>query len=180
MAKKKTAKRKVSPASKARKVRAVPKDYHTVTPGLAVKGAGDFIAFCKKAFGAKEKLRMLGPGGSIMHAELFIGDSQLMVGEEMPGMGNRAASSLGGSPVTLYIYVENCDAMFKKAVTAGARVFRPMENMFWGDRMGTVTDPFGNNWSIASRLEDLSPREMQKRGDEFIRQMMNQPPPLRA
>ena len=177
MAKKKSAKVR---SAKVKKVRAVPKGYHTVTPGLAVRGADKFIAFAKKAFGAKEVMRMPGPGGSLMHAELVIGDSQVMVGDEVPGMGNRSASALGGTPVTLYIYVENCDAIFKKAVAAGASVRMPMENMFWGDRMGQVVDPFGNTWGIASRIEDLSPREMKKRGEAFMKQMTQQMPPLSA
>src|SRR5262245_25533120 len=126
------------------KVRPVPKGYHSVTPGLAVTGADAFIKFCKKAFGAKEILRMPGPGGSVMHAELKIGDSHVMCGEEMPGMGNRSAKTLGGTPIQLYIYVPNCDAVYKKALKAGATVAMPMDDMFWGDRMGSVLDPFGN------------------------------------
>jgi PhnB protein len=159
-----------------KKVRPVPKGYHTVTPGLAVQGADTFIRFCKKAFGAKEVMRMPGPGGAVMHAELLIGNSHVMVNDEMPGMGNKSATSLGGSPATLYIYVEKCDAVFKKAVAAGAMIKMPMENMFWGDRMGVVVDPFGNTWSIASRIEDMSPREMKKRGEAWMKQMARQAP----
>jgi uncharacterized glyoxalase superfamily protein PhnB len=182
MAKKKSARVKAATSAKAKvkKVRAVPRGYHTVTPGLALRGADAFVVFCKKAFGAKEIMRMPGPGGSLMHAELLIGDSYLMVHDEMPGMGNRSAAALGGTPVTLYIYVENCDAVFKKAVAAGATVAMPMEDMFWGDRMGQLKDPFGNTWGIASRIEDLSPREMKKRGEAFMKQMSQQMPPLSA
>jgi PhnB protein len=160
----------------AKKVRPVPKGYHAVTPGLAVRGADKFIAFCRKGFGAKEVMRMPGPGGAVMHAELLIGDSRIMVGDEIPGMSNKSAAALGGSPVTFFVYVEKCDAVFKKAVAAGATVRMPMENMFWGDRMGQVMDPFGNTWAIASRIEDLSPREMKKRGEAWMKQMAQQAP----
>jgi len=153
------------------KVRPIPKGYHSLTPGLSVQGADAFIKFCKKAFGAKEKLRMPGPGGSVMHAELTIGDSNVMVGEEMP-MGNKSAKTLGGNPIQLYIYVKNCDAVYKKALAAGATVRMPMADMFWGDRMGSVTDPFGNTWGIATRKKNLTPREMKKAGDAFMAQQM--------
>jgi PhnB protein len=152
------------------KVRPVPKGYHSVTPGLAVQGADAFIKFCKKAFGAKEIMRMPGPGGAVMHAELRIGDSHIMCGDEMPGIGNKSAKALGGSPVQLYVFVPKCDAVFKKAVAAGATVRMPVANMFWGDRMGTVVDPFGNTWGIATRIENLTPREMKKRGDAWMKQ----------
>ena len=145
------------------KVKPIPKGYHSVTPGLAVQGADAFIKFCKKAFGAKEISRMKGPGGSVMHAELLIGDSHIMVGDEMPAMGNRSAKTLGGSPVALYVYVEKCDVTFKKAVAAGATVRMPLTDMFWGDRYGQVEDPFGNVWGIATHIEDVSPKEMKKR-----------------
>jgi PhnB protein len=152
------------------KVRPIPKGYHSVTPGLSVQGADAFIKFCKKAFGAKEVMRMAGPGGSVMHAELVIGDSHIMCGEEMPSIGNKSAKTLGGTPVQLYIFVPNCDAVFKKAIAAGAAVRMPMANMFWGDRLGSVIDPFGNTWGIATRIENLTPREMKKRGDAWMKQ----------
>jgi uncharacterized glyoxalase superfamily protein PhnB len=135
-----------------------------------VKDAAAFIRFCKKAFGAREVLRMPGPGGSVMHAELTIGDSHLMVGDEMPGMGNLSAETRGGTPVTLYLYVPKVDAVFRKAVRAGATVRMAVATMFWGDRMGQVVDPFGNVWGIATRVENVSPREMKKRGAAWMAQ----------
>ena len=159
------------------KVRPVPKGYHTLTPGLSVRDAGGFIKFCKKAFGAKEVDRMLGPGGSIMHAELTIGDSHIMCGEEMPGMGGKSAATLGSTPVQLYIYVENCDKVFKKAVAAGGTVTMPLADMFWGDRMGSLVDPFGNRWAVSTRIENMSPAEMRKRGKKWMAEMAKQAPP---
>jgi PhnB protein len=159
----------------AKKVRTVPKGYQTVTPGIAVQGAAAFIAFCKKAFSAKELMRMPGPNGSVMHAEIVIGTSHLMVGDEMPGM-NKSAKTLGGSPVNLYLYVDDCDAAFKKAVKAGATVRMPLENMFWGDRMGQVSDPFGHSWSISTHIEDVSNAEMKKRGKKWMAAMAGNKP----
>lgn len=159
------------------KVRPIPKGYRTVTPGIALKNASEFIKFCKKAFGAKEVLRMAGPNGSVMHAELLIGDSQLMLGDEMPGMGNKSAVTLGGSPVTLHLYVENCDAAFKKAVAAGATAIMPPTDMFWGDRYAKLQDAWGNSWAVATHIEDVSPQEMKKRGKKF---MASAPPPPQA
>ncbi|MEO7192004.1 MAG: VOC family protein [Vicinamibacterales bacterium] len=153
------------------KVRPVPKGYHTVTAGLSVKDAGAFIKFCKKAFGAKEVERMTGPGGGVMHAELIIGDSRVMCGDEMPSIGNKSAATLGGTPVQLYLQVEDCDRVFKKALAAGATVRMPLENMFWGDRMGSVVDPFGNTWGVATRIENVSPAEMKKRAKKWMAQM---------
>ena len=153
------------------KVRPIPKGYHSVTPGIAVQGADAFIKFCKKAFGAKEILRMPGPGGLIMHAEIVIGDSHLMLGEENPAMGNKSSKTLGGTPVTLSIYVPNCDTVFKKAVAAGATVRMPMADMFWGDRMGSVVDPFGNTWAIGTHIENVTPKEMKKRGAAWMAKM---------
>jgi PhnB protein len=155
------------------KVRPIPKGYHAVTPGLSVKGAAEFIKFCQKAFGAKVIGRMAGPGGSVAHAELLIGDSHLMCGEEMPG-GNKSAASLSGTPVQLYLHVENCDKVFKKAVAAGASVRMPHGDMFWGDRMGSVVDPFGNVWGISTRIENVSPAEVRKRGKKWMADMASQ------
>jgi PhnB protein len=152
------------------KARPIPKGYQTVTPGVTIKGADAFITFCKKAFGAKVVTRMAGPDGSVMHAELLIGTSHLMIGEEMPSWGATSAATLGGTPVNLYVYVPNVDAAFKKVVNAGAKVVMPVTNQFWGDRMGAVTDPFGNKWTIATHVEDVSPREMKKRGEAWARQ----------
>lgn len=156
------------------KVRPIPKGYHTVTVGLAVQSADAFIKFCKKAFGAQEILRMPGPGGSIMHAEIQIGDSRIMCGDEHPNMGNKSSKTLGGCPVTFHIYVENCDAAIKKAIKAGATEKMPAMDMFWGDRYGMVTDPFGHNWGIATHIEDVTPAEMKKRGKAWAKQMAAQ------
>ena len=155
----------------AKKVRPIPKEYHSVTPGLAVKDADAFIKFCKKAFGAREMVRMPGPGGGVMHAELQIGDSRIMTGDETPGFATKAARTLGGTPVNLMIYVEKADAVFKKALAAGATVAMPMSDMFWGDRYGCVTDPFGNVWGIATHIEDVPPREMKKRAAKAMADM---------
>ena len=157
------------------KVRPIPKGQHTLTPGIAVQGAAAFITFCKKAFGAKELARMHMPDGLVMHADLLIGDSHLMVADEMPAMGNTSAKTLGGSPANLYIYVANCDAVFKKALKAGAAVRMPMADMFWGDRMGTLVDPFGNSWSVATRIQNMTPREQKKRGAAWLAQMAKGP-----
>lgn len=153
------------------KVKPIPKGSHSVTPGLSVSNADAFVKFCKKAFGAKELLRLKGPGGSIMHAELLIGDSQVMVGDESPAWGTKSAKTLGGTPVSLYIYTENCDAMFKKAVAAGATIKMPLTDMFWGDRYGQVEDPFGNLWGIATHKEDVDPKELKKRSAAMLKAM---------
>ena len=155
----------------AKKVRPVPKGYQTVTTSLTVQDADGFIKFCKKAFGATELLRMKGPGGSIMHAEIQIGDARVMVGDEMPGMGKKSAKSLGGSPLTLFMYVPDCDAVAAKALKAGAVTRMPLSDMFWGDRYGTLEDPFGNIWGIGTHIEDVDPKEMKKRSDKLTKDM---------
>jgi PhnB protein len=148
----------------AKKVRRVPKGYHTATPHLVVKGASKAIQFYKKAFGAKELARMTGPGGqTIMHAELQIGDSRIFLNDEFPDWGVRSPESLGGSPVTIHLYVENANTLFKRAVKAGANATMPIQDMFWGDRYGKVTDPFGHEWAIASHIEDLTVKEIKAR-----------------
>ncbi len=147
-------------------VKAVPEGYHTLTPHLVVKGAVDAIAFYKKAFGAEEIRRMMGPDGkSIMHAELKIGDSRLFLVDEFPQMKCLGPQSIGGTPVTIHVYVEDVDVAFKKAVDAGAQVTMPVADMFWGDRYGVLTDPFGHAWSIATHKEDLTPEEIGKRAE---------------
>lgn len=151
------------------KVNPIPKGYHSVTPGLAVRDAARAIDFYKKAFGAKEKMRMSGPDGkSVMHAELQIGNSKLMVGEEMPSMGHPSPQALNGTPVSLYVYVRNVDKVFEQAVKAGATVTMPVNDAFWGDRYGQVTDPFGHSWGIASRKRNLSEKQMRKAAEEFF------------
>ena len=152
-------------ASAARSARPVPEGYHTLTPGLVVHNAAEAIEFYKRAFGARELGRMSAPDGqTIWHAELQIGDSRLMLGDEFPDMGDvRAPKSLGGTASSLHIYVEDADAAFQRAVEAGATVSMPVMDAFWGDRYGKVTDPFGHQWGIATRQEEVSDEEMQRR-----------------
>jgi PhnB protein len=144
-------------------VRPVPEGYHTITPYLSVKGAASAIEFYKRAFGATEVFRMQEPGGKIGHAEIQIGDSRVMLADEYPEMGFRGPHSLGGSPVMLHLYVDDCDAMVNKAVTAGAKLVRPVQDQFYGDRNGTVEDPFGHTWHVSTHVEDLTPEEIDKR-----------------
>lgn len=150
----------------------VPAGYHTVTPTLTIRGVDKALDFYKFAFGAEERMRFLGPDEkSIMHAELGIGNSIIMLNEEYPGMGCRGPQGLGGTSVGLYLYVEDVDHLFNRAVSAGAKVDMPITNMFWGDRCGQVADPFGHKWTLATHKEDLSPQEMRKRADVFFAQM---------
>jgi PhnB protein len=155
----------------AGKVNAIPSGYHSLTPYLVVNDASRAIDFYKQAFGAKETVRMGGPGGKIGHAELKIGDSMLMLSDEMPGSGSRSPQSLGGSPVSVFMYVENVDSVFDQAVKAGAKADKPPEDMFWGDRFGHLTDPFGHLWAIATHIEDVAPEEMRKRAQAAMAQM---------
>ncbi|HLG43813.1 MAG TPA: VOC family protein [Nitrospirales bacterium] len=153
-------------------VRAVPEGCHTVTPYLTVRGADRAVEFYKRAFGAKEQMRMPGPGGNgIMHAELKIGDSRVFLSDEFPDMGCRSPQSLGGTASSLHLYVKDVDAAFKKAVAAGAQVKMPVADMFWGDRYGKLIDPFGHEWGIATHKEDLTPQEISKRAKAFFAQM---------
>ena len=144
-------------------VKPVPDGYHTVTPYLIIDGAARALEFYREAFGATELMRMPGPNGRVMHAEMQIGDSRVMLADEFPDMGYRGPQAYGGTSVTLLLYVENVDAVFQQAVAAGAKVLRPLENQFYGDRSGTVGDPFGHIWSLASHVEDVSPEEMNAR-----------------
>ncbi len=151
------------------KVKPIPEGYHTLTPYLTVRNAAEAIEFYKKAFAAEERFRMPTPDGKgVVHAELKIGDSIFMLSDEMPGQECKSPLSFNGTPVGFYVYVEDVDAAFKRAVDAGAEVKAPLENMFWGDRMGGVTDPFGHVWTFASRVEELAPEEIYKRGQEFF------------
>jgi uncharacterized glyoxalase superfamily protein PhnB len=147
-----------------------PKGYHTVTPGITVHDAPRALDFYKEAFGAEELSRMPGPDGSIMHAEIKIGDSVVMLGEENPQWGNKSPKTLGGVPSSLHIYVDNADEAFDRAVKAGCEVRMPLENVFWGDRYAKVADPFGHEWGIAQRVKDLSDEEMMKAAQEFMQQ----------
>ncbi len=137
-----------------KKVRPIPKGYHNVTASLVQPNAAETIEFCKKAFGAKVRMRIDGPGGRIMHAEIDIGDSVVMLTDA----GHEPAQ-----PAGLFLYVENVDKTFDKAVKAGASVVMPVQDMFWGDRFGRIRDPQGNSWGIATHREDVTPREMKKR-----------------
>ncbi len=143
-------------------VKPIPEGYHTVTPYLIIKGAADAIDFYKRAFGAKELFRM-DHDGKIGHAEIKIGDSPIMLADESPEMGHKSPQTLGGSPISILLYVEDVDALFNQAVAAGGKVDRPLEDKFYGDRGGSLTDPFGHIWHIATHKEDVTPEEMEKR-----------------
>jgi PhnB protein len=142
----------------------IPEGYHTLTPYLAVDDASEAIEFYKRAFGAKERVRMEGPQGSIAHAELAIGDSVVMLSDPFPQSDTRPPKVLGGTTASVFMYVENVDAVVKQAVDAGAMVTMEVADQFWGDRFGTVSDPFGHLWSVATHVEDLSPDEIAERG----------------
>jgi PhnB protein len=145
------------------KVKPIPDGYHTATPYLVVKDAAKAIDFYKKAFGASELMRM-GDGDKIFHAEIKIGNSPIMLADECSEMKAFSPETLGGTPITIMLYVEDVDAVFNQAVAAGAKVERPLSNQFYGDRNGGVIDPFGHKWFVASHVEDVSPEEIQKRG----------------
>ena len=152
-------------------VKPIPDGFHTVTPHLVIKDAAAAIEFYKKAFGAEEVERMPGPGGhGIMHAEIRIGNSMIMLCDEFPEMGARGPQSLGGSPVSIMLYVEDVDAAVKQAVDAGAEVTMPVADMFWGDRYGRLNDPFGHQWAVATHKEDLTPDELRQRSEEYFKQ----------
>ena len=144
-------------------VRPIPEGYHNVTPYLYVRGATAAIDFYKNVFGAAEIMRMAGLDGRIMHAELKIGDSIVMLGDENLKMGMLSPQTVGGFSTGLHVYVENADAVVKKMVDSGAKVLRPIKNQFYGDRSASVLDPFGHMWSVATHIEDVSPEEMKKR-----------------
>jgi len=154
----------------------VPQGFHTVTPHLILNNASQAIDWYKKALGAEEVSRALGPDGKVMHAELRIGNSLIMLNDEMGG--GKSAKALGGSPISLWVYVEDCDAMFKRALAAGGQVppgpMGQMQDQFWGDRSGTFSDPFGYSWTIATRKEDLAPDEMKQRMDSFMKEFAAQ------
>jgi PhnB protein len=144
-------------------VKYIPEGYHTATPYLICKGAARAIDFYKQAFGATELMRFPGPGGSIGHAEIKIGDSAIMLADEVPQMGYRSPATLGGSPVSIMLYVQDVDKVVDRAVKAGAKLERPVADQFYGDRNGTIQDPFGHVWTIGTHKEDVSPEEMQRR-----------------
>lgn len=160
------------PAAKPAKVTPIPEQFHAITPHLICKDAGEAMEFYKKAFGAKEVTRMSGPDGkSVMHGEMKIGGSILMIADEVPQMNCLGPASLGGTSVCIHHYVANADKTFETAVKAGATVVMPMMDMFWGDRYGKLKDPFGHEWSIASRQKILTHKQMQKAMDEAFKEM---------
>jgi len=144
------------------KVKPIPEGMHSVTPHLVCAGAAEAIEFYKKAFGAVEGARLPGPDGKLMHAMIRIGDSAVMLVDEMPQAGALGPKSLKGSPVTIHLYVEDVDAVVKRAVSLGARVTMPVDDMFWGDRYGRLEDPFGHHWSVGTHKRDVTPEEMQQ------------------
>ena len=152
-------------------VKAIPEGYHSVSPALAVDGAGEAIEFYKRAFGAKERLRMPGPEGTIAHAELEIGNSVVMLSDPFPQAAVRTPRELGGTSVGIFVYVEDVDAVFEQAVQEGATVTTALEDMFWGDRFGTLTDPYGHSWSLATHVEDVPPEEMEERSKQAMAAM---------
>ena len=155
-------------------VKPVPEGFHSVTPAFAVKDAAKAIDFYKRAFGAEEVSRMTAPDGKVMHAEIRIGDSIIMLGDEVPGMGNVSPQTAGTTTMSLHIYVPDVDAAFDRAVKAGAKPTMPVADMFWGDRYGKLTDPFGHSWSVGTHKEDVSAQEVERRGKEMFAQMSAQ------
>lgn len=149
-------------------VKPIPDGYHSVTPYLIVNGAARAIDFYKQAFGATELLRMDGPDGSVGHAEIKIGDSPVMLADEHPQMGFRSPRTLGGAGISLMIYLENVDEVFPRAIAAGAKELRAIQDQFYGDRSGTLEDPFGHVWTISTHKEDLSNEEMSRRSQELL------------
>ena len=144
-------------------VKAIPDGYYSLTPYLVVKGAAEAIEFYKKAFGAVETVRMPGPGGRVMHAEVKIGNAMLMLSDENPERGHLSPKTRGGPTSSIMFYTDDVDAVCRKAIALGAKEDQPPTDMFWGDRMGNITDPFGHSWGIATHKEDVSPDEMKKR-----------------
>jgi PhnB protein len=145
------------------KVKAIPDGYRSVTPYLIVKGAAKAIDFYKKVFGAREKFRMDGPGGAIAHAEIEIGDSVVMLADENPQHGALSPASVGGTPVSIMLYVEDVDRVAEKLTQAGAKMRRPVQDMFYGDRSGGFEDPFGHHWHVSTHIEDVTPEEIERR-----------------
>jgi PhnB protein len=147
------------------KVSYIPNDYNTITPYLIIKGAAQAIEYYKKVFGATEAVRMNGPDGKVGHAELKIGNSRIMLADENPsmGQGHASASTIGTSPVSLYVYLPDVDRVIRQALVEGAKILKPVEDQFYGDRSGFIQDPFGHFWSVATHVEDVSPKELEER-----------------
>lgn len=150
------------------KTKPIPEGYHTVTPYLIITDTALAIAFYKEAFGATETMRLTTPDGKVMHAEIKIGDSPIMVCDECPESNAQSPMTIGGTPVSLVLYLEEVDTVVNRAVAAGATLLMPVADMFWGDRCGTVLDPFGHKWTIATHVEDVSRDEIAKRAEEFF------------
>ncbi len=156
---------------KTNRVKPIPEGFNTLTPYITVKDANQAIEFYKKAFGAEEIMRLPRPDGhGIMHAELKIGDSRLLLGEETPDCTKRSPESLGGTTGGILLYVKDVDALFERAKSAGAEVRTPLADMFWGDRFGVLADPFGYEWSLATHMEDVTPEQMKERAEAFFAQ----------
>ena len=163
-------KAKARPKKKAaKKVQPIPRGYHSVTPYLSIRDAARALDYYKKAFDAKEMVRMQGPDGKLGHAEIKVGDSYIMMADEFPSMGFLGPQARGGTTIQLHLYVRDVDATVEKAVAAGGKLTRPIENKFYGDRAGTLEDPYGHVWYIATHTEDVPPREMKRRMDEMMK-----------
>lgn len=154
----------------AKHVSPIPQGFHSVTPYLSVHNAAQALEFYKRAFGAQELMRTKDPQGKVSHAEIKIGDSVVMLAEETPNSGLRSPQSIGATTASVFLYVNDADSTFKQAVSAGAKSQQPVTEMFWGDRYGRLTDPFGHSWSVATHIEDVSPEEMNRRAQEATKQ----------
>jgi PhnB protein len=152
----------------------IPSGFHTVTPSLIVRNAAEAIDFYKKALGAEEIMRMAGPDGKIGHAELKIGDSIIFLTDENPAMGCKSPQTLGGAAGNLYLYVEDVDTAFQRAIDAGGKVTMPVTDMFWGDRFGNFADPYGHTWGLSTHTQDMTPAEMEQGAKDFYAQMAQQ------
>jgi PhnB protein len=150
-------------------VKAIPEGYYTVTPYMIVRDAARAIEFYKQAFGAKELMRLPSPNERVGHAELQIGNSRIMLADEFPEMGIKSPQTLGGSAMSILLYVEDSDAMFQRAVDAGAKILKPIQDQFYGDRSGTLTDPFGHQWTIGTHTEDVSNDELSRRMEAMFK-----------
>ncbi len=154
----------------ARPVKPIPEGFRSLTPYLCVRNAARAIEFYKKVFGAREIMRMEAPGGKIGHAELIIGDSKFMLSDEFPEMGGKSAQTIGGSPVGLYLYVEEVDKIVEAATKAGSKLNHPVKDQFYGDRSGSLTDPFGQEWHIATHIEDVGEDELRRRHEAMMKE----------
>jgi PhnB protein len=154
-----------------RSTKPIPEGFHTITPSLVVNDAAKAIEFYKKALGAQERMRMALPDGRISHAELRIGNSVIFLSDELPNMGSKSPQTAGTTTGSLYLYVEDVDKDFKRAVDAGGKATMPVTDMFWGDRFGAFVDPFGHTWGLGTHTEDLSEKEIEDRAKEFYAQM---------